>query len=359
MRSLRVLCDFCGKILTAKDVRSYAKDAKKENRQNGNLNEFLEVPLGQIGFAGIMRGRMYGGARLYEKENKDTNSAMKNKKSKSKQEMSAQGIYDGIVKRYKKNFQDNLRQIGNLFAGGDKNFLRVLEGVPNSFGGPSIHFHEEAIKKSEGNDFLHDPHLEMIYAVLPAWGMHRMTQTTRIVKFTTFKEVILKQRCQIDKFHGELLKTRENMSDKKIADIIELTKSLKGVKELPPQGKKNEDKDGTYLVASSKTLHHILPNFVPPFDRAYSLKIMRCNHSKPSEFHKSLTFYSSEHEECYYRLFLEEMREFIFEKDKNGNQTRYEEMCKLVQSRSKDDFNTSLPKIFDNLIIAYVKFMQE
>ncbi len=45
--------------------------------------------------------------------------------------------------------------------------------VLKEFGGPSIYFHVQAIAE-QGSHFLSDRHIEMIYATLASWGMHRM-----------------------------------------------------------------------------------------------------------------------------------------------------------------------------------------
>jgi hypothetical protein len=45
--------------------------------------------------------------------------------------------------------------------------------VMKDFGGPSVYFHIQAIKEQATN-FLSDRHIEMIYATLASWGMHRM-----------------------------------------------------------------------------------------------------------------------------------------------------------------------------------------
>jgi hypothetical protein len=48
--------------------------------------------------------------------------------------------------------------------------------VLDNFGGPSVYFHVQAIKQQEMG-FMSDRHIEMIYATLASWGMHRMGDT--------------------------------------------------------------------------------------------------------------------------------------------------------------------------------------
>lgn len=54
---------------------------------------------------------------------------------------------------------------------------RILAGIPNgqannSFLGPSLYFSQEALKACQ-TDFLGERHIEMVYATLASWGMHR------------------------------------------------------------------------------------------------------------------------------------------------------------------------------------------
>ncbi len=41
------------------------------------------------------------------------------------------------------------------------------------FGGPSVYFHEQCLRAAS-DAFLSVRHVEMLYATLAAWGMHRM-----------------------------------------------------------------------------------------------------------------------------------------------------------------------------------------
>ena len=65
--------------------------------------------------------------------------------------------------------------------------------VVNDFGGPSVYFHTQAIQEQKEN-FLSDRHIEMIYATLSSWGMHRMgdpkVTKAKMVEFDDFKRSI-------------------------------------------------------------------------------------------------------------------------------------------------------------------------
>jgi hypothetical protein len=72
--------------------------------------------------------------------------------------------------------------------------------VLNEFGGPSVYFHVQAIKE-QGLNFMSERHIEMIYATLASWGMHRMGKTkTKMVKYDTFKQSLGRQRSRLFEF---------------------------------------------------------------------------------------------------------------------------------------------------------------
>jgi hypothetical protein len=66
--------------------------------------------------------------------------------------------------------------------------------VLKEFGGPSVYFHVQSIKEQESN-FLSDRHIEMIYATLASWGMHRMGDPeetkAKMVEFVDFRKSIM------------------------------------------------------------------------------------------------------------------------------------------------------------------------
>jgi len=206
-----------------------------------------------------------------------------------------------------------------------KELVARKEKIPMVFSGPQIYFHQQAIKEAKGKDFLGDQHLKMIYAVLPAWGMHDKRRTV-LLPFSKFKSQILRQERRLRKYR-----------DITVADVKDITE----VVSLLFAVKVNENvKEGstTQIVSSSKTLHHILPNIVPPIDWSHSLKFLggtSCEKMKA-------------------RKFIEGMRTFI---EKNeGTMRKF--LVRDIDKLREDDFNTSLPKVFDNLIVAFIKNKQ-
>ncbi|MCL2303895.1 MAG: hypothetical protein FWC43_00975 [Planctomycetaceae bacterium] len=236
------------------------------------------------------------------------------------------------------HLKDDLRNLDDL--------SRYLEATMGLFSGPSIHFHVRALEECESN-FLEPSHLEMIYAVLPAWGMHRMGEIgkdgknlTKVCDYEKFKEQVVTQEIDDPKNKGqkiEIGKALARYKDKPIAEITD--EDIQVIVDLMFAIKVNALESDSQLVSSSKTLHHILPDLVPPIDRAYSLTFM----------HRTIDAQSDDdcdkiaREKAVASEFITEMVAFI----RSGYGSRMKNEC-------TSKFNTSLPKIFDNLIVAFV-----
>ena len=216
-------------------------------------------------------------------------------------------------------FQENLAELaGNLTM-----YLHKTKQIPQKvFTGPSLYFHQEAIKEISKN-FLGKRHREMIYAVLTSWGMHRMgNNKVKLKSFGNFER-------EIDKVaDGLKMLKRESISS--ICDVEKIVELIFDI---------HVSESNSYIVSSTKMLHHILPELVAPIDRAYSIRFMK---QKSEVFDTSTIQLSSQkHEKELAGEFLTEMKSFI---KKFGNKMKRDN-C----------FNTSLPKIFDNLIVAFVR----
>jgi hypothetical protein len=72
------------------------------------------------------------------------------------------------------------------------------------FGGPSVHFHVRAIERRMTHDTVRsaiadDELLELIYAMLTSWGMHRMgPKGAKLVDFEPFRDGIRKQSAILE-----------------------------------------------------------------------------------------------------------------------------------------------------------------
>lgn len=137
----------------------------------------------------------------------------------------------------------------------------------NAFPGPSLHFHQRAIdvRRSHGAAAaaLADTHLlELIYAVLPSWGMHRMgRQAAKVGDFDHFCESIRGQTEQIAALWNKDIRLVSE-ADVEVS-TEEVWMIISALRVSTSRSK---------LVAGSKTLHHLLPDLVPPIDRQYTFK---------------------------------------------------------------------------------------
>ncbi len=136
-----------------------------------------------------------------------------------------------------------------------------------AFGGPCVYFHQECLRACEAA-FLSDRHIEMLYATLTAWGMHRMgdadTTKTKLTEWKCFRGSITNQRGQLQRFRDHSLL---RMSESEYSDAIwELQACYK---------KLDLSVSDATIVANSKALFHLFPRFVPPIDRQYTVRFFR------------------------------------------------------------------------------------
>jgi len=212
-------------------------------------------------------------------------------------------------------------------------------GVMREFGGPSVHFHVRAIAEQQ-RSFLSDAHIEMVYATLASWGMHKMgdpaVTRTKMVDYPAFRDSILNQRERLYSLRDVRM---ESCSPQAYEDHIEFLHHTY-------QALRVSVSEAT-VVAHSKTLAHILPNLVPPIDRQYTIRFFTQQNDR---------FFTQTGN---WRLVnLPPDREEQFDRFKE-----YAVRIKTILSRcdlsqftlDSNNFNTSYPKIADNLIMAYVK----
>ena len=233
------------------------------------------------------------------------------------------------------NAQNLITNIGNYY----NQSLKVL----NEFGGPSIYFHAQCIKEQH-TSFLSNRHIELIYATLASWGMHRMgdpkTTKTKLHEFKEFKASIICSKSVLREL------TEIEYTDIDENDYLSLIQGLKGV-----YSKLMVSISNATIVGHSKTLAHILPNLIPPIDR-----------------HHTIRFFTQDKSEFFYRN-----GKYRSVQVPNGLDAQFDlfaEIClrmkKLFEQAHRkmftlnpDTFNTSYPKIMDNLIMAFVKSVQK
>jgi hypothetical protein len=147
----------------------------------------------------------------------------------------------------------------------DEDVVRFQCGNP--FSGPSVYFHERAIERRRLHDsadsLLHDVRfLEYVYAVLPSWGMHRMGPlAAKVTEFSSLLDSLRSAQPVIEELWPLDITRLDPVRVPEVAakawQVIASTKA---------------STSETQIVAGSKTLHHVLPDLVPPIDRQYTFR---------------------------------------------------------------------------------------
>lgn len=102
--------------------------------------------------------------------------------------------------------------------------------------------------------------LEYVYAVLPAWGMHRMGP--QAAKVREFAPIITALRDKADVI--------EQLWPLQITSLDERTARDAAYSAWEVIAHIKVSASETQIVAGSKFLHHLLPDLIPPIDRRYT-----------------------------------------------------------------------------------------
>jgi len=211
--------------------------------------------------------------------------------------------------------------------------------VMREFGGPSVYFHTQAIDQQR-HYFLSERHIEMIYATLASWGMHRMGDPKKVKakmnEFDTFRQSLSDQRLALESFRNI---TMEECTEGEYSAYIDNLKQIYTSLAVSIAE--------STIVAHSKTLAHILPDFVPPIDRHYTVRFFtqdKKNFFTPSGKFKVVNLPSGTD------------RQFLAFKEYCIRIKRMFDKCdRQLFQLIPNTFNTSYPKIMDNVIMAFVK----
>jgi hypothetical protein len=139
--------------------------------------------------------------------------------------------------------------------------------MSNAFTGPSLYFHERALERRRSHrsvdELMFDSlFFEYVYAVLPAWGMHRMGK--QAAKVGDFDEMVGSFRAQASAI--------AELWDLHISSVGDADAAAVGKQVWDVLGSLKVSTSATRIVAGSKALHHILPDLVPPIDRQYTFR---------------------------------------------------------------------------------------
>ena len=188
------------------------------------------------------------------------------------------------------------------------------------FGGPSLHFHERALS-AKGED-----RIEMIYAMLASWGMHRMGGGAKMNDYPDFKDSVL----QLEGLIAEIVK--------KIAARSFSYEDMKCVFNcIAPMKTKKK------LVGHSKVLAHLFPDAVSPIDGEYTMQFVFGKGKKnlPNGF--------DEFE--FFKQFHQNLIKPLMENDE------FKKKCGTwvgMRAAGNSPWDTSLPKVIDNLIVGKI-----
>ena len=136
-----------------------------------------------------------------------------------------------------------------------------------AFSGPSVYFHERAIERRRRHTTVagllaDERFLEYVYAVLPAWGMHRMgNQSAKVCEFSPLVARLRSAAPLIEEL-WPLNITR--LAPESIPAVSQTAWRIMEVIRVSTSE--------TQIVAGSKTLHHVLPDLIPPIDRQYTFR---------------------------------------------------------------------------------------
>ncbi len=193
------------------------------------------------------------------------------------------------------------------------------------FRGPSAYFHIRALEAARAQNF--EKFVEYAYAMLAAWGMHRMGKGgSKMREFEDF------QTSPIAVWPNALVLQTRTPTALSAADWSLVKEVFCGVRCMA---------SGTSLVGNSKVMAHLLPNLIPPVDREYTLKFL---------FGKNTIKNAIESE---WRMLEQILNEFFYPiLSSQRFQTKATEWLANTRWRSWD---TSELKIVDNLVVGLAK----
>lgn len=207
-------------------------------------------------------------------------------------------------------------------------FAKSLEAFERArlFSGPSVYFHKRTLEhlrnhKSAADAVADDSYLEALYATLTAWGLHRMGPgNAKLLDFDDMRRNL--RRC------ADLIRALESYHISTL-DPLNVQQITRKLCTLLDQARVSQAR--TFLVSSTKAIHHLLPSLVPPVDHEYTLSFF---------FHNIILDGDNDQEVFstifpYFHEVAQRNAEFI--RDAVG----------------RGEMNTSETKIIDNAIVGY------
>ncbi len=161
-----------------------------------------------------------------------------------------------------------LKRLARRVEGLKKDFVWSLRAFDRRrlFSGPSQYFHLRTLHylkrhRSAVEALRDDQYCDALYAALASWGLHRMGPgNAKLRDLDTIRRSLIK--------NGEAIRDLEDLrlSDFGGRTTEDVTRAIWAVlRSLRVTRAK------AFLVANTKTLHHVLPALIPPVDREYTL----------------------------------------------------------------------------------------
>jgi hypothetical protein len=216
-----------------------------------------------------------------------------------------------------------------------------------AFGGPCVYFHRECLRAGK-EAFASHRHIEMLYATLTAWGMHRMGDVgktkTKLTGWDQFRKSLERSADMVRPLRGMKL---TGMSEKDYADVVSgLRKAYEALR--------LSESDAT-IVVNAKALYHLLPDLIPPIDRQYTIRFFRQPPEKwlkirPNGKAKFTLISLPKGAEKQFRLFQE-----ICGKVKR----LADRLDGALLDKELTDNDVTAPKAIDNAIVNYVRMVSK
>jgi hypothetical protein len=151
----------------------------------------------------------------------------------------------------------------------DAGFRRFVDvfGRSERFSGPSWYFHRQTLEQRSKHESIEsllgdDGFFDSLYATLTAWGLHRMGPgNTKLRNLDDIRSSIVEQAKHIEALKTVKITEIGGSDASGIGDRVWLI--LTGLRVSIAKAQ---------IVANSKTLHHLLPDLVPPMDREYTFR---------------------------------------------------------------------------------------
>jgi len=216
-------------------------------------------------------------------------------------------------------FDDKVNDI-LLNAGTYHETFRLSE----TFTGPSLHFHRRALATDPAN---WKDKLELVYAVLASWGMHRMGASgSKMESFDVLENSVDGVRSDLDELR------RTDSCDLSASAWQMLKRVFKKVRVMA---------SGTTIVGNSKVLVHLVPNLVAPIDREYTMNFLFGSKMFQNGLEREWPLMRKIHEDFYYAV--------------ANNKTFRIKAKAWISDEEKYPWDTSILKIVDNLVIGAVR----